>query len=126
MKVQTLSNLELEIMNIVWENEVCSVREVLTKISKQKDLAYTTVATILGRLLDKGLVIRNEKNLVIHYSPKISKEEYSKSLSGTFFTKFFQSYGDIALASFAESIEKLPKDKKKHLLDLLEKNNENK
>ncbi len=126
MKVQSLSNLELEIMNVVWEGENCSVREVLTKISQKKNLAYTTVATILGRLLEKGLVVRNEKNFVIHYSPKISKAEYSRSLSGTFFSKFFQSYGDIALASFAESIEKLPKDKKKHLLDLLEKNHENK
>lgn len=121
MKVQNLSELELEIMNVVWENETCSVRDVLTKISKQKELAYTTVATILGRLHEKGLVVRNDKNFVILYSPKISKEDYSKSISGSFLSKFFQSYGDIALASFAESLEKLPKDKKKHLIDLLEK-----
>lgn len=126
MNVKRISNLEYEVINILWIRGECTIRDVFEILLQNKKLAYTTVATILKRLLDKGLVVRNEKNFVIHYSPKISKAEYSRSLSSTFFSKFFQSYGDMALASFAESIEKLPKDKKKHLLGLLENNHENK
>lgn len=122
---KSLSPLDQEIMNIVWNSDTCSVREVLEQIRKEKELAYTTVATILTRLYDKGLLKRSEKNSVVYYSPKISREKFSKIVAGSFFTNFFQSFGDTAIASFAESIEELPKEKKEYFLKLLEKQNEN-
>ena len=122
---KSLSPLDQEIMNIVWNSETCSVREVLEQMRKEKELAYTTVATILTRLHDKGLLKRSEKNSVVYYSPKISRMEFSKKVAGSFFANFFQSFGDTAIASFAESIEELPKDKKEYFLKLLEKQNEN-
>ncbi len=121
-----LSPLDQEIMNIVWSSGGCTVREVLEQIRKEKELAYTTVATILTRLHDKGLLKRVEKNSVVYYSPKISREDFSKKVAGSFFTNFLQSFGDTAIASFAESIEELPKEKKDYFLKLLEKHNENK
>lgn len=116
-----LSPLDQEIMNIVWNSKSCSVRDVLEQIRKEKELAYTTVATILTRLYDKGLLTRSEKNSVVHYSPKISRKEFSKKVAGSFFANFFKSFGDTAIASFAESIEELPKEKKDYFLKLLEK-----
>ena len=119
MQQKILSPLEQEVMNIVWECEGCSIRDVLERINKKKKLAYTTVATILQRLYEKGLVIRTNKDIVIYYSPKLTKENYSKNIARSFIAKFFNSFGDAAIASFAESIDKLPKNKKKHLLKLL-------
>lgn len=122
---KSLSPLDQEIMNIVWNCQTCSVREVLEQIRKEKELAYTTVATILTRLYDKGLLKRSEKNSIVYYSPKISRQDFGKKVAGSFFTNFFQSFGDTAIASFAESIEELPKEKKAYFLKLLEKHNEN-
>jgi len=122
MKTKTLSRLEQEVMNIVWGCGYCSVRDVLKKISRKKKLAYTTIATVLNRLYGKGLVRRKTQGSLIYYSAKISKEAYGKNTAFLFLRKFFSSFGDSAIASFAESIEKLPEDKKKFLLKLLEKN----
>lgn len=122
---KSLSPLDQEVMNIVWSCNTCTVRVVLEQIRKEKNLAYTTVATILTRLHEKGLLKRVEKNSVVYYSPKISRENFSKKVAGSFFTHFFQSFGDTAIASFAESIEELPKEKKDYFLKLLEKHNEN-
>lgn len=119
-----LSPLDQKIMDIVWNRQTCSVREALGQM-KDKELAYTTVATVLARLHDKGLLKRVEKNSVVYYSAKISREEFGKKVAGSFFTSFFQSFGDTAIASFAESIEELPKEKKDYFLKLLEKHNEN-
>lgn len=126
MKTKLLSELEQELMNIVWECGGCSVRDVLGKLKGKKQLAYTTVATILQRLYEKGLVIRTDNKFVIRYSPKLSKENYSKKMAKTFITKFFSSFGDAAIASFADSIETLPKEKKDYFLKLLKKQNEKK
>lgn len=113
-------------MNIVWECRGCLIRDVLERLNKRKKLAYTTVATILQRLYKKGLVTRSDKDFAIRYCPKVSKEDYSKRMAKTFIAKFFSSFGDAAIASFAESIETIPKEKKDYFLKLLEKHNENK
>ena len=121
IKTKPLSELEQEVMNIVWEFEICSVREVLEQISKHKELAYTTIATILQRLHEKGFVIRKNKYFAVHYAAKISKEVYSKNMARTFIQKFVGTFGDVAIASFAESVDKLPKEKREYFLSLLEK-----
>lgn len=125
MSQKTLSPLEQEIMNVVWECKNCSVRDVVKKMNPSRNLAYTTVATLLQRLFEKELVIRSNQGTVLYYSPKISKTVYGKHMAKSFIRTFFMSFGDTAIVSFAESIEKLPKDKKEYLLQLLDKKNSN-
>ena len=124
MKIKPLSPLEQEVMNIVWGFKQCTVRDVLGKL-KRKHLAYTTVSTILTRLYEKGMLAKRGEDTAIIYKPKIEKKDYGKSVAGSFFAKFFHSFGDAAITSFAESIEKLPKEKKDYFLKLLEKRHEN-
>ena len=126
MLQKTLSPLEQEVMNIVWELKECSIRDVVEKLNQEKKLAYTTVSTLLQRLFEKGLVNRNSHSTVLSYTPKVSKELYGKKMAKSFIQAFMSSFGEAAIVSFAESIDKLPKDKKDHLLQLLEKQNENK
>ena len=126
MKSTSLGGLEQQIMDIVWENKSCSARDVLTKIEKDKKLAYTTVATILQRLYDKGLLNRKE-NVAGHiYSPKVSREKYTKNVAQSFLKSFINSFGDTAIASFADSIDKLPDEKRKYFLNLLDEYDQNK
>lgn len=126
MLQKTLSPLEQEAMNIVWELKECTIRDVVEKFNQEKKLAYTTVATLLQRLFEKGLVNRNNHNTILSYTPKVSKELYGKKMAKSFIKTFVSSFGEVAIVSFAESIDKLPKDKKDYLLQLLEKQNENK
>lgn len=121
MSQKTLSPLEQEVMNVVWELKECSIRDVVEKFSQEKKLAYTTVATLLQRLFEKGLVNRISQGTVLSYTPKVSKEMYGKKIAKSFIQTFMSSFGETAIVSFAESIDKLPKDKKDYLLQLLEK-----
>lgn len=115
----SLGALEQRIMDIVWERRSCSVRDILIKLSNNKKLAYTTVATILNRLYEKGLVTRREGKNGYTYSPKISKEKYSQNIAKSFIKTFMNSFGDAAIASFAQGIDKLPEAKRKYFLKLL-------
>ncbi len=126
MLQKTLSPLEQEAMNIVWELKECSIRDVLKQFNHEKKLAYTTAATLLQRLFEKGLVNRNNQNTILSYTPKVSKEMYGKKMAKSFIQSFISSFGEIAIVSFAESIDKLPKEKRDYLLELLEKQHENK
>ena len=115
MKSNSLGELEQKVMETIWVLENGSIKDVLTEVKKERKIAYTTVATILQRLLRKGLLIKKGHR----YSPAFSKSEYSKKITRSFFQKILRSFGDIAIVSFAESIEGLPKKKRESLLRLL-------
>lgn len=120
MKSASLGELEQQIMNIVWKNKNCSVRDILTKLEKDRKFAYTTVATILQRLYDKGLLTRKENIAGYIYFPKVSREKYTKNVAQSFLKHFINSFGDTAIASFAKGIESLPEKKRKYFLKVLE------
>lgn len=122
MNKNALSPLEQEIMVVVWELKKCHAREVLNRL--KRPLAYTTIATILQRLYKKGMVIKTNEGIVSTYSPNSSSEEYSKKIAKSFLLNFFESFGDSAIVSFAESVESLPKNKKEEFLSLLNSHNE--
>lgn len=126
MEIAKLGDLEKKVMDIVWEKKKCTTRDIVLNLKTNRHLAYTTVATILQRLWKKGLVIRKENKSGYIYTPKVSKEKYSKSIAQSFLKSFINSYGDIAIASFVDSIEKLPSAKRNHLLKLLEEHDKSK
>ncbi|MGI8419528.1 MAG: BlaI/MecI/CopY family transcriptional regulator [Candidatus Levyibacteriota bacterium] len=126
MKTATLGELEQQIMDIFWEANTSTAREILTKLEKTRKIAYTTVTTILQRLCEKELLKRVEGKSGYIYSPKVSKESYSKNIAQTFLKKFINSFGDTAIASFAESIDSLPVKRKEYFIKLLEDHDKSK
>lgn len=124
--MKTLGNLEKEVMDIIWEMKECSARDVLNKLGEKHQLAYTTVATMIQRLQDKGLVVRKGGKSGYTYSPKLSKEAYSKKLAKGFIRSFFNSFGDSAIVSFVEGIDDLPQEKRAYFLKLLDEHDKNK
>lgn len=126
MKPKKISELEQQVMNIVWSLKKCSVRDVLTIIGKTKPVAYTTILTVLQRLYEKGLVVKKREGKAFLYKPKVSKELYSRSMAQGFLRKFINSFGDIGIASFAESIESLSTKEKEYLIELLDHHEKNK
>ena len=122
----SLGKLEQKVMDILWERKNCTAREVLTELGKEKKLAYTTVATILQRLYKKGLLARNDNATGYIYSPKVSKEKYTKTVARSFLKNFINSFGDTAIASFADSIDRLPNKKRVYFLNLLDEYDHNK
>lgn len=126
MRAKPLSDLEQEIMEIVWALGKCTIREVVDETNKAKDLAYTTIATILGRLQEKGLVDKDTTAFTVVFTPRQTKEAFSRKMARTLLDKFFGTFGDAAVASFAQSIDSLPKEKRGHLIKLLQKYDKNK
>jgi predicted transcriptional regulator len=56
-----LTKFELEIMDVLWNIGLASVREIQEKLPEKRRPAYTTVQTIINRLEEKGAVRRAKK-----------------------------------------------------------------
>ena len=71
-----LTEVELELMNILWRLGGGTVSEVLAHLPPERPLAYTSVSTIL-RILEQKEVLRSEKLGRGHrYEPLVAKEVY--------------------------------------------------
>jgi BlaI family transcriptional regulator, penicillinase repressor len=69
---QALTPVELEIMQVLWRDGASNVQHVQKSLGK--DLAYTTVQTVLNVLHRKGKVRRRLRGRAFDYSPVVGKE----------------------------------------------------
>lgn len=111
--------LETSVMEIVWNKKRCSPREVLVELNNK--YALTTISTVLERLSLKKILVKNKTDGKVTFSPKISQEAYSDSVVKQFINKTVDSFGDLAVSSFARGVEQLPNKKRKELVKLLKK-----
>jgi BlaI family transcriptional regulator, penicillinase repressor len=80
---------ELEILNILWEQEPLTVKEVHDRLSATKDTGYTTALKIMQNMHVKGL-LRREPNGKNHlYYPVFRKEETRGTLLDRFLDATF-------------------------------------
>ena len=72
-KSEHLTPLELEIMHVLWETGPANVQVVQQKL--KRELAYTTVQTMLNILLRKGKVKRTLKDRAYFYKPSVTRQK---------------------------------------------------
>ncbi|MES2431949.1 MAG: BlaI/MecI/CopY family transcriptional regulator [Bacteroidota bacterium] len=66
---------ELEILQVLWEKDTASVREVHEELLKGKDAGYTTTLKLMQIMFEKGLVSRDSSNKTHVYKPVVTKEK---------------------------------------------------
>lgn len=71
-----LTAVELEMMNVIWRIGPCSVAQVQEHLQQQRELAYTSVSTIVRILEQKGYVTSEKQGRGHVYQAAVSKESY--------------------------------------------------
>jgi predicted transcriptional regulator len=67
-------------MNVLWDAPApLTVREVLDALN-ERDLAYTTIMTVLDRLGTKEMVRRERDGRAFHYAPALTRDEATSEL----------------------------------------------
>ena len=84
-----LTPLELDIMKAVWQDPPATVRDVQEKIRPARNLAYTTVMTIMDRLYHKGFLSRKMESRTHHYEPAIAYTDVRDEAVRNLVTAFF-------------------------------------
>src|SRR5688500_2007042 len=71
---------ELEILQILWEKGLATVREVHEELAKTKDAGYTTTLKLMQIMNEKGLVRRDDSMRTHVYQAAVNKERTQKHL----------------------------------------------
>jgi BlaI family transcriptional regulator, penicillinase repressor len=84
-----LGDLQLRIMKVLWELGRTGVAEVQRHLGGDQ-LAYTTVATMLRKMEDRGLVRHREEGRRFIYEPAVSAEAVTQSMADDLVNRLFQ------------------------------------
>ena len=90
------TDAELAILNVLWAQGACTVRDVHEQLSQVRDMGYTTVLKLMQIMFDKGLVTRDDSQRSHVYKAR-QKEQTTQRMLVT----------DLLARAFGGSTEKL-------------------
>jgi len=102
---KVFGDLEADIMELVWRRSPVTVGDVWQALRKERDLAYTTVKTVMGRLAEKGYLERRAKERAHTYEPTMGREEFLRSVSEEVLGGLFVDFGEPILAHLARTLK---------------------
>ncbi len=102
-----LGELEGAIMDILWRRNEATVREVVDELTLTRSLAYTTVLTVMSRLVEKGLLTQHKTGRAHLYRPAMDREAFVAAAAGQVIRSLIEDFGDIALAQFSQELDNL-------------------
>lgn len=119
--MRVLGDLESEIMEIIWRRQApVSGKDVTEKLRETRKIAYTTVMTVMGRLVEKGLLTRKLEGASYHYKTKVTRDKFIANTVHRVFTTIVSALGEAATAHFIKEIKKLPPQKRQELVEILD------
>ena len=101
---KVLGDLEAEVMQVIWKKDQSTVREVYEQLCLEKNLAYTTVMTIMSRLADKGLLTKAAHGNAYIYTPAVSEAEFSKMVVSEVLDGLLEEFAEPALSHMVEKL----------------------
>ena len=121
MKERTLTKGEMQVMNVLWNiGRGACVNDILERYDEPRP-AYTTIATFLKILMQKGFVeAKKGTGKVLMYSPLMTKERYRRQVMDEVTDSLFDGSAKSLLDYFV-SEEMLTADEVAELLDMIKR-----
>lgn len=120
-KKYEITDAELEIMQILWEQKTLTLNEIVEQLSYKEVRNKSTIKTLLYRLVEKGSVnsktaLNKKENL---FEAAISQEQYLKKANENFLQKLYHGSTNKLLLNFVED-KKITKKDLQELMALIE------
>src|SRR5881396_1785755 len=106
-KTERLTPLELEIMHVLWETGAANVQTVQQHL--KRELAYTTVQTMLNILHRKGKVKRTLRDRAYFYKPVVSRSQVVGHHVSDIIERLFGGSAESLVISLVETKHLTPK-----------------
>lgn len=100
-----LGELEAAVMNVCWEKERATVHDVRDALQSRRDLAYTTVMTVMNRLVEKDMLRRHKEGRAYVYTPAHRRDQVAGSLLRSLVDRFYKGATLPAIAHLLQTEE---------------------
>jgi len=85
-----LGDLQLRILQVLWDRQEASVGAVHEALKPERDLAYTTIATMLRKMEGRGLVAHREDGRTFLYRACVAADEVNRSVGTHLVERLFE------------------------------------
>lgn len=105
-----LSELQLAVLRALWRRGEATTAEVVADLAAERDLAHTTVATLLTRLEKRGVVGQRRDGRTFVYSARMSEAEVQRSMVAGLVAALFAGDSSALVAHLVREDEVTPDD----------------
>jgi len=99
-----LGRLEQEILDVLWSKGDATGKEIFDNIRHTREVALTTVLTVLERLANKKLVTKSRGESVYIFKPAYTRDEFASKVSKEMLKSIFEISTNGASASFVDML----------------------
>ncbi len=100
-------DLEYAVLSALWERGVASVRDLYEQVGAPAGLVYTTIAKVVDRLRDKGLVERSRAGAAFVYAPAVQRETVESARARHMVDRFLGARPRAAVAALVEAVDEI-------------------
>ena len=118
-KSPTLTEVELELMDVLWTKGSATVGEIVEALPEER-LAYSSVLTMMRILEQKGYVTLEKESRAFIYRPLVDRQQAQKNVLGYLLKRFFNNSPELLVVNLLEH-EEVGSDEIKRLKRLIEK-----
>ncbi len=108
--------LEAKILELLWEGEELSIKEVQQRLEVEKKVNFNTVMTVMKRLVDKGVLQKRTKGRTSFFKPIQSRDEFFEAQSKKLTENLLDEFGGVVITHMLDSLT----DVDEKLMDQLE------
>lgn len=101
---------ELEILQLLWESGPAELKQIHAKLNEQRKVASTTVATMLGVMLGKSLVEREQGARGYRWSAKVSRDAAARGMLAKLVDGLFNGSSQRLVAHLVEDGQLSPEE----------------
>lgn len=117
------TELELEILKILWERGPMRVREVRDALAEVRDLAYTSVMTVMSIMAEKGSVKRTKHKNSYVYRAAVRRDTTNRRMLHDFVNRVFEGSTTAAMLQLLETSD-LDETERERIRALVERGQE--
>ena len=109
-KTVSLSELQLDVMRVLWQQGETGTTEVVEALERTRGLAHTTVATLLSRLEKRGVVSSRRVGRQLQYKARITEDSVQKGMVSALVSRWFGGDAKALVAHLVREEELVPDD----------------
>lgn len=102
-----IGSLEAEILAVVWEQGTTTVRRVYETLRERRQIAYTTVMTVMNNLVKKHLLAQDRSSIAYVYEAAIPGREVTRTVLDSVVDRLLGGQDNVAISQLLDLDQEL-------------------
>ena len=96
---------ELEVLQVLWEQGPCTVRQVMGLLNRTRRRAYTSVMSLMNVMAEKGLLTREQKGRAFVYKTRATRKTTLSRMLADLLGRAFDGSASVMVAHLLEQTD---------------------